>query len=284
MQFYRIWARAEQQASGPRGDFDVSCLGYSNVSLEHALRIAKERAAKTAQALALGSPPVDNYYQGERPFREEIVEEFEEGEETIAVISRNSYGCLVLNTPNVFFADVDRPDANSENPVQSLLHLFGFARKSPDSFEQGLIARMESACARDPALGLRLYRTFNGYRVLLTSELIPAGEPRSQELLAHLGADQLYVSLCKTQDCYRARLTPKPWRCNVPWPPVRFPFANSDEEQAARNWERTYESATGSYATCALVGEFGSSEMKGTVEKIARLHDHYVLNGNQPIA
>ena len=40
-----------------------------------------------------------------------------------------------------------------------------------------------------------------------------------------LGADPPYRRLCRTQKCFLARLTPKPWRCGVAKPPVPVALA-----------------------------------------------------------
>ena len=280
MQFYKFWTKAEKSAVGNEGDFHVSCWGFSNESLEDAFRVGERRAAAAAQALADGKFHEAGYYEGERPFREEIVEEFTDDGQQIAIISRNNYGVLVLNTPNVFFADIDKPAGSA---VKSFLGLFKKNTAEP-SFERQLVEKIETLCRQDSSLGLRLYRTTNGYRILITSKQIPTNEASSVSLLKTLGSDRLYVSLCKTQDCYRARLTPKPWRCNFHGPPTKFPYRSAAEEQEFRHWLQEYDSARGEFATCALIGDFGSAHRDPVGEKIVQLHDHYTLDGDKPIA
>ncbi len=58
----------------------------------------------------------------------------------------------------------------------------------------------------------RLYGTYAGWRVIITAPTYPAGSGESWELMRTLGADPRYMKLCDEQKCYRARLTPKPWR------------------------------------------------------------------------
>ena len=285
MQFFDFWAKANGSAKGSAGHFDVSCFGYSNESLEDALRVAQQRAEKVATAMANGQPHDQGYYGHAHPLREEIIDSFTDGDQKIAIISRNHYGCLVLNTADVFFADVDKPaGADQRNPIASLLNVFGVATPAPPSFEQKLIENIKHHCLRDAFLGLRLYRTTNGYRIIVTNRTVPAHAQESRNLLNSLGADGLYVSLCRSQDCYRARLTPKPWRCGAARPPYRFPFDSEVERQANQDWEKSYQSVIHGYATCALIGQFGSSRIDPTVDKIIQLHDHYVLNADQPIA
>ena len=110
MQFYKFWSKSSHHSSSGRlGNFNVSCFGYSNESLEDALKVAEQRAEKVASVMANGPQMGGGYYASSHAFREPIIEQFNEDEKTIAIISRNHYGCLVLNTPNVFFADVDKP-------------------------------------------------------------------------------------------------------------------------------------------------------------------------------
>lgn len=289
MQFYRFWTRAKATATGRIGAVDATCYGYSNESLEDALRVAEERASATAKLLAEGDTPgfEDGYYENGRAFTEEIVEEFTERGEQIAIISRNNYGALILNTPCVFFADVDKPP--STKPKRKSLFDFLLKRvdatlASPTSFESELIDKINGMCRLDQQMGLRLYRTMAGYRIVLTNEQIPSSEARSRQLLQALGADRLYISLCRSQDCYRARLTPKPWRCQFSRPRTKFPYRSVAEENEFRVWEKKYSSAIERYATCALVGQFGSETFDPVVEKIVQLHDHYVLDGDKPLA
>ncbi len=285
MQFFKFWTQANRSASGNVGDFDVTCYGYSNDSLEDALRVAEQRAQSTAQAMANGVPRDQGYYGNAHPIREEIIEAFEEDGLCSAIISRNHYGCLVLNTADVFFADIDKPDqSNAPSPIASILNLFGMNAPETKSFEQELIDNIAQHCSQNSNLGLRLYRTANGYRIVVTNETIPANEARSRRLLQSLGSDKLYVSLCRSQDCYRARLTPKPWRCGATRPPCRYPFSTDQQKHTYRQWEQQYESTAQAFATCALIGQFGSNQIHPTVDKITRLHDHYVLNGDRPIA
>ena len=280
MQFYKFWTKAELPATGNTGGFKIECWGFSNESLEDAFRVAEGRATSVASAIVDGKFSAAGYYEEERPFREEVIEEFTDAGQQVAIISRNNYGVLVLNTPIVFFADVDKPAGSA---IKSFLGLFKSKTAEP-SFEEQLVGKIESLCRQDASLGLRLYRTTNGYRILITSRQIPANQANSNSLLQALGSDRLYVSLCKTQDCYRARLTPKPWRCNYHGPPTRFPYRSAAEEQEFRSWLLEYDSARDEFATCALIGDFGSSYRDPVVEKIVQLHDHYTLDDDKPLA
>ena len=82
----------------------------------------------------------------------------------------------------------------------------------------------------------------------------------SLEILQALGSDPLYVRLCQAQACFRARLTPKPWRCQVQPPPNQYPWENANEEARYRAWERDYLAGSARYAVCRLIKELGPAE------------------------
>jgi len=67
----------------------------------------------------------------------------------------------------------------------------------------------------------------------------------------------MYVRLCSLQNSFRARLTPKPWRCNFAPPPVQFPFETPQAERAFRQWEQEYNRQAAGFATCQFVAAFG---------------------------
>lgn len=60
----------------------------------------------------------------------------------------------------------------------------------------------------------RIYETVGGLRLIRIDKEL---EPRSRESVSnhtHVKSDKRYQELCIYQNCYRARLTPKPWRRN----------------------------------------------------------------------
>lgn len=281
MRFYQYWARATEQGSEPDGQpIFRTANGNSDISFEDAVRVAKERARRMVDFANRGQSNRDDYYPaGERPIREEVVETFADRDQPFAIISRNAYGCLVLNTSDVFFADVDE---RSLNPLKRLWAWL--TRKVRLPLEQRLLQSITELIQTDAGLAFRLYRTLAGYRVVLTSRTLPADDSSSRSFPERLGSDKLYVSLCRSQDCYRARLTPKPWRCGSEKPLQRFPFDTPEAESRYRKWENSYNAIAKEFATCALVGSFGSASMHPRVASVLELHDHYVLNGDKSLA
>jgi hypothetical protein len=92
-------------------------------------------------------------------------------------------------------------------------------------------------------------------------------------MLRAFESDPLYVRLCQAQACFRARLTPKPWRCGMNTPPSRYPWENYDAEFRYREWEQRYERASAQYSVCKLVKQLGPQEIHPDVAPILALHD-----------
>ncbi|MEZ6131197.1 MAG: hypothetical protein R3C59_21190 [Planctomycetaceae bacterium] len=128
---------------------------------------------------------------------------------TPAQLTMNPYNSLVLNSPNMFIADIDKGDprfspfatvADEEEILESLNSLGDFDAE----FEREEPIRDAS---------WRLYGTHSGYRLICTSR--PIGQEEmwyARKLLRFFRADPRYIDLCEKQKCFRARLTPKPWR------------------------------------------------------------------------
>ena len=83
------------------------------------------------------------------------------------------------------------------------------------------------------------------------------------------GADRLYYTLCVKQNCFRARLTPKPFRIDHETPKIIFPNRETKEEIAHSNWVAEYEDKSENFATCKLVKTYG----KATYSRAITYHD-----------
>ena len=175
------------------------------------------------------------------------------------IVTRNRYGSLVLNSESLCFVDVD------SFRDSFLRRLFGMARKP----EPLLLAAVRRLCAADESLSARVYRTARGWRVVLRGQGISVNSPRMYELFAALQADYLYTNLCKKQHCWRARLSPKPFRLGLP----RFPFITDSVQADAQmaDWVAAYEQKVSSFGVCRLLDSFGPAIKDSVLE----LHDSY---------
>ena len=125
---------------------------------------------------------------------------------------------------------------------------------------------------RHPDLGVRVYRTAAGLRVLVTGASAPPASGRARALLTELGSDPLYVELCSTHDSYRARLTPKPFRIDHRALSVPWPFADDAARAAAEEWVAEYDARAAGFAVCRLIS--ASGPVPGPDEqRLVVLHD-----------
>jgi hypothetical protein len=244
---------------------------------------------------------------GGLPIREEIVAQHGD-----TIITRNSYGARCLNTPNVLFADIDFPEpfvaplgcalvalAASGGVViawlggsQGWALAFGGLlcacvlpivawirwrlRRLEHSDESLALVAIVMFAEANPEWNLRVYRTPAGLRLLVTHRPFDPNEPAVQAFFADIGTDPMYVQMCQNQQCFRARLTAKPWRIGIdshmkPRPgvwPVR------PERLAERQaWIAAYEEKAAGYAACEFVEAIGSGIVHSAVAPIVKLHD-----------
>jgi hypothetical protein len=266
---------------------DLSCWGWSDVSAGEALQRGQQRADAIAQRLRQGGR-LERYPYGERPLREEILDEWRNAAgATFAAVTRNSYGCEVLNTADTMFVDVDIPDPYPWTRLAfALKRLLGYRGPGPRARQElAATATLHDMVKRDPRCGVRIYRTRGGLRYLVTHCHHDPGSAGTLNAMAALGADPLYVKLCKTQECFRARLTPKPYRCGVPPLHATWPYRNAAAEQQARDWAATYRRASEHFATCAFVAHLGELGMDGDIARVVRFHDEVTrASSGRPLA
>ena len=189
---------------------------------------------------------------------EPVVQQLEED----LVITRNRYGVQVLNSTSHCFVDVDEVPLSFGETVRGWLG----HKLTP---EEKLLGIVRSLCEQDSSLGARVYRTHNGWRIMLTGNNLAPDSERMKQLFAALHADPLYASMCERQQCWRARLTPKPYRVGITGftRPVDSQSIHSTESQ---KWLARYEAACCGKAVCRLVDCIG----RPIGGEVVELHDH----------
>ncbi len=309
------WAEAKERIVVDGKARTYRRFGWSNDSREDADTKAQERLAEALAHARRGDkirrvdPKVP--YNGAEglPIREEIISR--RGD---SVITRNSYGAACLNTPDVMFADVDVEELSTIGYVWTIFFTFVVAAIwvrygkgiqeilyfwaliivgllfsglignylgtfvnffRTNRFESAL-RKIETIAATHPRWIVRIYRTPNGYRVLAMHNTFDPTGPSAQEFMEAIGGDPLYALMCRNQNCFRARLSPKPWRIGVrqhlrPQPGV-WPIAE-DRMSARRAWVRMYEREATGYAACRYEKTIGSGITLRKCEEVRRLHD-----------
>ncbi len=266
MNFPQFWAR------GRSGDFFA--WRWSFQSAAEAQTLANQAAQQLAERFRAGGLPAKQWgYYPDRPFREQVLQEFKSDTgEVSAVVTRNSYGCKVLNTARVMFVDIDLPEP--KGPGSFFKRLFG--KPVPDTHsnpQKAAMTKVENWTRSNPEWGWRVYRTRSGLRLLATQGVMEADSESSERVFEALGADPLYRRLCKTQKCFRARLTPKPWRCGIRAKPARWPWLDLKQERQFQKWEVQYESFSANWATCEFIRQIGNPAVHPEVQAILKFHD-----------
>lgn len=321
----QYWAEARAQRRSQDRQMTVRRFGWSDVSQAEAQAHAERRAQEALQRrwdgekLLQHEPKVP--YNGAEgvPIREEIVERH-----GAVVISRNAYGARCLNTPDVLFADVDFAyqasfrlilvtmaslvalallvgwQSGSNLLIALLLLLAVFAASTlagwlhrlqlwANGGVEGLVRkRVGRFLAAHPEWNLRLYRTPAGLRVLATHRTFAPDDPAVARCFDALGADPCYVRMCLRQQCFRARVSAKPWRIGIarhlrPRPGV-WPVAPERLEER-RRWVEGYEARASGFAACRFLEALGSGVVAPAVAEVQRLHDELCgADSGRPLA
>jgi hypothetical protein len=149
-------------------------------------------------------------------------------------------------------------------------------QKNKSHPEQAAIKHVEVFLMQHPNWRIRLYRTPAGLRLLVMHQTFDPGQAEVANFFDAIGADKIYVRMCLQQNCFRARVSPKPWRIGITshmkprpgiWPikPERLP----EREQ----WVNEYERKSEGFASCGFIADMGSNDIDPTVERVRILHD-----------
>jgi hypothetical protein len=197
------------------------------------------------------APKNEAYYPPIRKGDEECLRDLSRAQQFDAIVTRNHYGSLVLNAYHALFIDVDMPGPGWRTTFYDLC----------------------TVLASERTVGFRIYRTAAGFRVLATTTEFDPGSASAKDLMTSVGADDAFVRLCGTQQTFRARLTPKPWRCGATHPPNQFPRQSADEQRSFNEWLVQYERACCDRATCRFLEHVGPRKVHERVDPIIQFHD-----------
>ena len=277
----KYWAKHDVTLSLPdyRHPVTWSVWRGSDISEAHAADLARAAGERTArERRAGGEPQWYDYIHAAKP--EPMLEDFHEPDAEpnpdspaatrTAAITLSRYGCQVLNTRDLAFIDID--DAHHQSPGL-LARLFSRTKNTP---EDAVLTRLHHLITQVPHAGARVYRTAAGFRVLLLSPSLDPTSSDAETFMRELHADPLYVQLCRTQRCYRARLTPKPWRlpCGAPPAPIRYDtFGRADP--LFDEWQAEYTEQSEAHAVCDLIAETGATldQCRPGVRHLVDVHD-----------
>lgn len=256
MKTYQHWIIEKQTILIEGKPQEITCYGGSNVSIEDARRVAREKAEKIQRKIA-GERQLFEEYEVE--IREEVLKVIDDG----AVITRNRYGAQVLNIEKLMILDIDKPIA-----AKGLGGLFA-KRKDKRSRKAEIFEMVRKlATTKYSQYGFRIYETYQGARVIVLGRDFDTRDDATKKMMDEFNCDPLYTMLCIKQGCYRARLTPKPHRMRMQKYKVQFPREANDVQ--FEQWLAKYESASRSFSVCKLIEQVGASQ---ALPDVVRLHD-----------
>lgn len=309
----QFWAEARRHEMRQGRSVTVRRHGWSDISQAEAQTHADARADEALRRIQSGEhlPRRERKqaYNGAdgMPIREEIISRHGD-----AIITRNSYGAHCLNTPNVLFVDVDFRDGPSGRMIAAVLAagwtaaallgwlwrswglgaglallalLFGWLLANQayrlliwagGSEERRARTRIARFIEQRPDWHLRVYRTPAGFRLLAMHRTFDPAEAAVAECFRELRADPVYARMCLNQQCFRARVSPKPWRIGIPSHlkpnPGVWPVA-ADRLPQRRRWIDHYQQAAANYAACRYLESLGNGGIATAARSVQTLHD-----------
>jgi hypothetical protein len=266
MKIYKYWVVEKQKIVIDGDEQEITCYGGSNISIEDARAKAREKAKKIERKIKGEKHLFDEY---EAEIREEILRIIDDH----SVITRNRYGASVLNTEKMMILDIDKPRT-------SLGDLF--KKKDTQSAKARIfdMVRKLAATPKYKEYGYRLYETYQGARVIFLGRDFDPRDRETKRIMDEFHCDPLYTFLCIKQGCYRARLTPKPYRMKMHGYKVKFPRDGNENE--FQQWLSEYESNSRSFNVCRFIEQIGTHHH---LNEVVGLHDEMTgINYRQPLA
>jgi hypothetical protein len=270
--------------------------------IQERLAAWKNRSSKKSKEVRLGD-------YGLSDLAERLLERGESPELGQWAITRNGYGCRTLCVEKLFIADIDCYHWNPWGRIllkvpgvwgrlrDLCLSLTAWGRakvaqekkerfiwesaksKAMELWPEASTERLESLTRickfgmEDSSLSFDIHRTTRGFRVIERSRAWDARAQETLNLMQQLGCDELYMTLCRKQDCFRARLEAKPWRCGSVRPPVKYPFNGIHDEQAFTTWLNDFQDKAKHRRACAWIGHLGADSHWEPARALCKLHE-----------
>lgn len=264
MKIYKYWIIEKAIVKFDREEKEIKCYGGSNISIEDASVKAREKIERIQNKIEGNHHEFDTY---EVEIREEIVQELDEK----AIVTRNRYGAKVLNVQDLMILDIDKPK-------YSFWDFFKKTVKPKTKIVE--MIRSLSQKSKYKEYGFRIYETYKGIRVIVLGKTFDPKAPATWWMMKEFNCDMLYMILCQKQNCFRARLTPKPGRMKLQKYKVVIPRSD-EEEHEFRTWLAEYELRSRNYSVCKFIEQIGS----GKLSEAVRLHDEITgVNWSQKLA
>lgn len=315
-----FWAEAKNTCKINERTVTVKRFGWSDVDQQAAQLLADTRVEQALADLRGGKKidlrEIKSAYNGADgvPIREEIISR--EGD---AVITRNGYGARCLNVPDILFGDIDLNDGLSAKVQWSIFFalliiaqiiislgggslaffllvaltpvisfLLNKMRNLLSSPEKNALKKIEKFSKKNPAWHLRVYKTPMGFRILVMHKTFQARSAEVTDFFNELSVDPLYQKMCANQNCFRARISAKPWRIGItghlrPRPGI-WPVS-ADKLPLRKAWVDVYEEKAANFSACRFLQQLGSTNTNPRAEITRQVHDlHCKADTRLPLA
>lgn len=148
-------------------------------------------------------------------------------------------------------------------------------RAATDSPSARAMERVQAFHQNHADWGLRVYETPKGLRVIVTHTDFAPDDPAVTQLFDALQVDPLYALLCERQQCFRARVSGKPWRMGLTglstslrrWPQPE------QTRQERRQWALAYDEKAQGFAACRLLQQLGNPRLCAAADAFVQWHD-----------
>lgn len=161
-----------------------------------------------------------------------------------------------------------------------------FEAQHPGKTEEEVRANIREFINNLPGSRFALYKTPAGLRLLALHRTYDPVSEEVQTMFRALGTDPAYAQMCALQACFRARVSPKPWRMGMPRSPNRRVWPIPEKMlRKCKAWISEYETRSMVYASCQWLGELGSGKVHDRCKQVQRIHDEMSqAHANLPIA
>ena len=239
MKTYSFWSSKIVQIKVGNGNRSFSLLRGSNVSYEDSL-IEVDKCAKLIEDRISSNGKIVDY---EVDIKEFVINKIN----TDNVVTVCRYGAVIWNTTKYSIYDLD--DYRWE-----FLDLF---RSYKGMSQKEIIVhkfKLNVSKCRELGDSFRIYETCKGVRVIGKRYIDPSSGA-FQIMMRRLNVDWLYLIMCKRQMCYRARLSPKPFRMAIESIKIKSPLDCLSEKY--KNWSNRYFSESEKYSVARLWESIG---------------------------
>lgn len=250
MKYFKFWIKETFKISIDGKIKEIKLLVGSNISKKAATDDAAAQVKKIEQRIAERKPK-EEYDVAIKEHVSDIIDE-----SNIITICR--YGAKILNTNQYTILDLD------DYPID-FLDIFKSLGKLTK--KERIVFKFQERIKRYPILGndFRIYETTKGVRVI-GKKYIETSSKKYTSLMNNLYVDWIYIQMSKKQNCYRARITPKPYRMRMRTIKIKSPLDCETNEYI--DWSEEYEKKSQGYTVVRLLKSIGQDFSNDHVIKI----------------